>query len=165
MLRFSIRELLLLTLAVACLIGWWRNHVSASAERTRLAGQVGRLQLGLRQSTAVIQLLQARCDVLAEEKSRLEGENLQMERRMLDHSSRIELDLTRFQKLQRKSRQPALQRTRSFVGHFQGEGGKKQTIPGAALRLPRAVVRSALWACDEGEHVARPSIDATTARL
>jgi hypothetical protein len=103
MLRFSIREILLLTLAVACVVGWWTDRARSSAECKRLAEQLGRLQVEFRKSSGLADWLQARCDVLAEETSRLEGDNSRMERRMLDHNTRVEPDFQKFQRLARGS--------------------------------------------------------------
>ncbi|HUE72654.1 MAG TPA: hypothetical protein VMP01_17340 [Pirellulaceae bacterium] len=124
MLRFSIREILLLTLTVACLAGWWRYHVTATAERARLAKELRQLHELVGDGQARIRYLQ-QLQVLDEniqsleaklkqmggpKKSPLEtdnarldadneflkAENARLKRRLLDHDTQLEILLERF---------------------------------------------------------------------
>jgi hypothetical protein len=117
MLRFSIREVLLLTLTVACLAGWWRYHVNATAERARLAKESRQLNelLGFSETRIYAlerlnllseQLQTNRADLeslVEDEKSRvesvnarLETENARLRRRLLHHDTQVEMLLERF---------------------------------------------------------------------
>ncbi len=89
MLRFSIREVMLLMLCVGSFVGWWKEHATADAERKRLADKSQKLRESARWN-------EAKVDILLRANSALEAENGRLKRRMLDDSTQLDLLLERF---------------------------------------------------------------------
>jgi hypothetical protein len=117
MLRFSIREMMLVMLCVACFAGWGKEFANAAAARARhrkelqqhqelLASREKRIYSlerltmmseQLSSLTTKLKLLAGdeKPDLLSEN-VRLEAENARLQRRLLDHDTQLEILLERF---------------------------------------------------------------------